>query len=290
MKALGWLYLLALYAFIYLPVAVLVLFSFQGGRLPVPPFNGPSLDWYALVLSDGDLMAALLNSVLVALASSSVALVLGFLAAHALARAALPGSAWMRGLLIAPMTVSTLVLGLGLLSVFNRLGLPPSLLAITTYTCACPPEVIQLLTPFKDQPPGTFFATVLVEDGSEPACGSVRQNAPIHSPPASRTRYCFFCAWVPNLLSRYCGSPLVTERITATEGSAAAISSRASAQVSESNPLPPHSSGVVIPNRPSSASFFSCGQGYSPVLSYSGASGQSTSRETWRTMSRTSFW
>ncbi|MFZ5708256.1 MAG: ABC transporter permease [Pseudomonadota bacterium] len=129
MKALGWLYLLALYAFIYLPVAVLVLFSFQGGRLPVPPFNGPSLDWYALVLSDGDLMAALLNSVLVALASSSVALVLGFLAAHALARAALPGSAWMRGLLIAPMTVSTLVLGLGLLSVFNRLGLPPSLLA-----------------------------------------------------------------------------------------------------------------------------------------------------------------
>jgi spermidine/putrescine transport system permease protein len=129
MKVLGWLYFAALYAFIYLPVAVLVLFSFQGGRLPVPPFNGPSLDWYAKVLSDGDLMAALLNSFIVALASSAVALVLGFLAAHALARVALPGSLWMRGLLIAPMTVSTLVLGLGLLTVFNRLGLPPSLLA-----------------------------------------------------------------------------------------------------------------------------------------------------------------
>ncbi|MFN0113229.1 MAG: ABC transporter permease [Paracoccaceae bacterium] len=128
-RAGGWLYLLALYAFIYLPVAVLVLFSFQDSRLPVPPFTGPTLRWYQDVLTDRDLMAALLNSFVVAAASSAIALTLGFLAAHALARVALPGSAWLRGLLIAPMTVSTLVLGLGLLTVSNRLGLPPSLLA-----------------------------------------------------------------------------------------------------------------------------------------------------------------
>ncbi|MFT5069910.1 MAG: spermidine/putrescine transport system permease protein, partial [Candidatus Paceibacteria bacterium] len=39
-------YLLVALAFIYLPVVVLVLFSFQDGPLPVPPFNGPSLHWY----------------------------------------------------------------------------------------------------------------------------------------------------------------------------------------------------------------------------------------------------
>lgn len=129
MKVLGTLYMALMYGFIFLPVAVLVLFSFQDGRLPVPPFKGPTLRWYQAVLSDGDLMAALGNSFAVALLSSAVALLLGFLAAYGLARHVLPGSALIRGLIIAPMTVSTLIIGLGLLSVFNKLGLPPSLWA-----------------------------------------------------------------------------------------------------------------------------------------------------------------
>ena len=70
----SWLYLAALYVFIFLPVAVLVLFSFQDGRLPVPPFNGFSLQWYEAVFADGKLMAALGNSLLVAILSSLVAL------------------------------------------------------------------------------------------------------------------------------------------------------------------------------------------------------------------------
>ncbi len=127
MKFLAPLYMAVLYAFIFLPVAVLVLFSFQGGRLPVPPFNGPSLKWYAQVLSDRDLMAALGNSFLVALISSATALALGFLAAVALARYRLPGSILMRSLLIAPMTTSYLIIALGLLSLWNSLGFSVSL-------------------------------------------------------------------------------------------------------------------------------------------------------------------
>ena len=84
-RLLTWAYLAVVYGFIFLPVAVLVLFSFQDGRLPVPPFKGPTLRWYAEVLGDRDLMAALGNSFLVALLSSGVALLLGFLAAHGLA-------------------------------------------------------------------------------------------------------------------------------------------------------------------------------------------------------------
>ena len=129
MRALGWIYLALAYGFIFLPVGALVLFSFQDGRLPVPPFNGPVVKWYADVLADRDLMAALVNSLMVAAASSAVALVLGFLAAQGLARVALPGSVVMRGLLIAPMTVSYLIIALGLLSAFNHIGLRPSLMA-----------------------------------------------------------------------------------------------------------------------------------------------------------------
>ena len=44
-RALATLYALLLYGFIFLPVAVLVLFSFQATLFPIPPFNGPSLRW-----------------------------------------------------------------------------------------------------------------------------------------------------------------------------------------------------------------------------------------------------
>lgn len=127
MRALAWLYLAAAFLFISLPVGALVLFSFQEGTLPVPPFEGPSLRWYADVLGDEDLTAALVNSVLVATGSGALAVVLGFLAAYGLARHVVPGSAFLRALLIAPLTVSYLIVGLGLLIVLNHLGLPLSL-------------------------------------------------------------------------------------------------------------------------------------------------------------------
>jgi len=126
-RALPWLYLGLAFGFIYLPVGALVLFSFQGGSLPVPPFDGPSLRWYAEVLGDDDLTAALLRSLVVGVGSSTVAVILGFLAAYGLARHRLPGSALMRGLLIAPLTVSYLIVGLGLLIVLTRAGIGLSL-------------------------------------------------------------------------------------------------------------------------------------------------------------------
>lgn len=127
MRALPWIYLALAYGFILLPVGALVLFSFQEGTLPVPPFEGPTLRWYGEVLSDARLMGALANSALVAVLSSAVACTLGFLAAYGLARHILPGSALLRGLLVAPMTVSYLIVALGLLIVLNRAGLPLSL-------------------------------------------------------------------------------------------------------------------------------------------------------------------
>ena len=120
MRVLAWLYLALMFGFIFLPVGVLVLFSFQDGRLPVPPFNGPSLRWYADVLADRRLMSGLANSLMVAGLSSAVALVLGFLAAQGLARYRLPGTALLRVVLIAPLTVSYLIIALGLLTLYNR--------------------------------------------------------------------------------------------------------------------------------------------------------------------------
>lgn len=126
----AWAYVLLLYGFIFLPVAVLVLFSFQASRVPIPPFNGPSLRWYEAVFADARMMDALGNSIVVALSSSLVAVVLGFLAAYALARHRLPFAALLQGFLVAPLTVSYLIIGMGLLITFNQAGVPKSLLTI----------------------------------------------------------------------------------------------------------------------------------------------------------------
>jgi len=123
------LYALSVYGFILLPVALLVLFSFQGTLFPIPPFNGPSLRWYQAVLADARLMPALLNSLIVAVVSSALAVALGFLAAWGFARRKLPFAAPLRGLLTLPLTVSYLIIGMGLLILFNWLGLPKSLVA-----------------------------------------------------------------------------------------------------------------------------------------------------------------
>ncbi len=122
-------YGLAIYAFIFLPVVVLVLFSLQATSFPIPPFTGPSLRWYEAVLGDARLTSALVNSVLVAVISSALAVALGFLAAWGFARYHLPRAALLRGLITLPLTVSYLIIGMGILILFNAAGIPKSLVS-----------------------------------------------------------------------------------------------------------------------------------------------------------------
>ena len=120
-------YGLAVYTFIFLPVVVLVLFSLQATSLPVPPFTGPSLRWYEAVLGDARLTSALVNSVLVAVISSALAVALGFLAAWGFARYHLPRATLLRGLITLPLAVSYLIIGMGILVLFNAAGIQKSL-------------------------------------------------------------------------------------------------------------------------------------------------------------------
>jgi spermidine/putrescine transport system permease protein len=114
-------YVLLVYVFIFLPVAVLVLFSFQDALLPIPPFQGPSLRWYEAIFTDFRIMDALGNSLMVAVVS---------VAAYGLARYAVRGSRVVQWLLVAPLSVSYLIIGMGLLITFKTMAIPKSLLAV----------------------------------------------------------------------------------------------------------------------------------------------------------------
>lgn len=128
-------YLLVMFTFIYLPVVILVLFSFQHGVLPVPPFEGPSLEWYRKAFSNDRLMDALMNSIIVAVSSSLGAVFLGFLAAYGMFKHVPAGARAVRFVLMAPMTVSYLIIGLGLLIVFNFSGIGKTLFSVAIAHC-----------------------------------------------------------------------------------------------------------------------------------------------------------
>ena len=123
-------YVALIYMFIFLPVGVLVMFSFQDALLPIPPFQGPSLRWYQAVLSDFRIMDALLNSLMVAVISSGISCILGFLASYGLARYSVRGSGILQWLLVAPLSVSYLIIGMGLLITFKTMAIPKSLMAV----------------------------------------------------------------------------------------------------------------------------------------------------------------
>jgi spermidine/putrescine transport system permease protein len=135
MKRLGTLagatYAFIVYAFIFLPVVVLILFSFQDGVIPVPPFRGATLRWYESLFANERLMSALRNSVLVGLAAAAIATALGFLAAYGVARYRPAAGRVLRAGLMTPLAVSYLVIGLGLSIGFNELGVARSLAQVT---------------------------------------------------------------------------------------------------------------------------------------------------------------
>lgn len=113
--------------FLFLPLAVVVLFSFHdSGRLTFP-FDGFTFDWYRRVASSREFRNAVVNSITVASVTAVVTLVMGTLAAYGLSRTRSRLRPAVALLLFLPLTIPGLFLGLALLSLFARSGVSLSL-------------------------------------------------------------------------------------------------------------------------------------------------------------------
>jgi spermidine/putrescine transport system permease protein len=103
------------YSFLYLPIAVLVLFSFSASRY-ASIWGGFSLEWYAKLFHNPDIAQALLNSLVIAAATTLIATVLGTLAALGLERVADRGRAsHFDAALTLPILIPDIVQGIALL-------------------------------------------------------------------------------------------------------------------------------------------------------------------------------
>jgi len=109
-------------AFLYLPIVILVIYSFNDSRL-VTVWGGWSLRWYRELFRDQAMLDAAWMSFRVALTSASAAAVLGTLAAVALSRAGpFGGRTLFSGMLYAPLVMPEVITGLSLLLLFVAIG------------------------------------------------------------------------------------------------------------------------------------------------------------------------
>lgn len=120
------LYSLAVYAFLYTPIVVLVLFSFNQDRRN-STWKGATLEWYRSLFQDELLLRALSNSLKVACLSTLLATLIGTMAALALSRYEFKGRESVGALAYLPMMVPEIVTGISLLTFFIQLGIKLSI-------------------------------------------------------------------------------------------------------------------------------------------------------------------
>ncbi len=120
------------YAFLHLPMLVLVAFSFNDSKFSTE-WKGFTLHWYERLFERQDILAALKGSLLVGTISTAGATILGTLLAMGLARHRLAGRTVLEGLVYVPVVTPEIVCGISLLLLFVSMGLP---LGYTTITLA----------------------------------------------------------------------------------------------------------------------------------------------------------
>lgn len=108
-------YAVLVFGFIYLPIVVLILYSFnRDGVGGFPPLHF-TLDWYRTLFADSAIWDSVWNSAQVAVGAVALSLTLGLLAALALDRANFPGKAIFRRLVLLPLILPGIITGLSLL-------------------------------------------------------------------------------------------------------------------------------------------------------------------------------
>ena len=133
MNRLSWFNVVSLtlgFAFLYIPMIILIIFSFNGGRL-VTVWAGFSTKWYGELLQNEAFLNAAWVTIKVAVFSSTLATILGTMAAYVLVRGGrFLGRTLFSGMIYAPLVMPEVITGLSLLLLFIGIGLDRGVLTI----------------------------------------------------------------------------------------------------------------------------------------------------------------
>lgn len=126
------LYAILAYAYIYLPILLLIVFSFNTQKINVR-WEGFTLHWYNELFRDQDVLLATRNTLLIAFISTLLSTIIGTLAALALQRYRFPGYTVAESILYIPVIIPEVVMGISLLVFFALINFR---LGLTTITLA----------------------------------------------------------------------------------------------------------------------------------------------------------
>lgn len=125
-----YLYAVAVYIFLYAPIAMLILLSFNDSNSITLPWRGFTFRWYWALADNQSLFVSLKNSIVLGLSTAVVATSVGTLAALAFRRRFRGRAALVRMLLL-PLVIPGLTIGVALLLLFHAVGVRPGLLSTT---------------------------------------------------------------------------------------------------------------------------------------------------------------
>jgi spermidine/putrescine transport system permease protein len=133
----------AFFGFLYLPLVVIVLFSFDASPVSAFPLRGWTLRWYRDMWADAELLRALWNSLQVALAATLGSAVLGTAGALGFDRCRFPGRDLLTRLILMPIVLPGIITGISFLTFFSALRWPLSLVTVAVgHITFCIPIVL----------------------------------------------------------------------------------------------------------------------------------------------------
>lgn len=177
-RSLG-LYVALYILFLYLPVALIPLFSFNDSVQAALPIKGLTLEWYRSLLATPAIAAALANSLGIALSAASLATLTATCIAYLLVVSQGRLARITAALARLPILIPGVILGIALLILVNLIGLGPSRLAIVLgHVLVCLPAAVTVLTArFRAIP--ASLAEVAADLGAGPATVFVRVLLPL---------------------------------------------------------------------------------------------------------------
>jgi spermidine/putrescine transport system permease protein len=124
-------YAVGLFAFLYLPIAVIGVFSFVDNTVAALPLGHVTLHWYDSVLGNHEVVAALQNSVIVALGAVAIAVTVGVPGAFLVDRYDFPGKHVFQKFVLLPLILPGVITGVAFQTFFQELHFTRSLLTVT---------------------------------------------------------------------------------------------------------------------------------------------------------------
>jgi spermidine/putrescine transport system permease protein len=133
--------------FLFLPVLMLVLISFNDNITGVFPLAGFTLKWYRAAFENRIIWPALNNTIIIAIATAVISALLGTPAAFGLTRYSFRFKNFLRGLITIPISLPTLLVGIALLAFFAFLSIPRSLVTVTIgHVVYCVPYMVLVVS------------------------------------------------------------------------------------------------------------------------------------------------